>query len=392
MSVSIAIEGSAPLSTPATDHASLVVPSNRTRGADAPSTRELLAMAAAAAGIRIVCFLIVWLALGVPVERYGLKGDGESYLTRGAALAGDEVKVLEADTRVFPGYPVLIGMVRRATGMPIVWAALTVEWIAVALVAVTSGMLFADRRIGWACALLTPHYIVNSSLVMSEAPLLAATVFGLVASRRGRPVLAGLLLGYAGLIRPMACFAVAGAIAAEFHAGRRKAALLSGGVSAAVVLGGIVALHLTTGDALGGIRVYQTHTGAYGGQMIVWPFKSLIFTPRYYEVSVGRIVYIWAHVALVFAGIGVLAARCLRAGRQSGWIDVLCVVWLAGNTMFVLCIGNLWGFQHFPRFIIPAMPALFWAWRGALRLPWYAWGAIGLLEIPNGVFGVHGTP
>jgi hypothetical protein len=158
------------------------------------------------------------------------------------------------------------------------------------------------------------------------------------------------------------------------------------------VLAGVFALHAWTGDASHGVRVYASNPGAYGGdRMFTWPFKSLIFTPLYDpQVSAGRIAYIWTHVVLTLGAIVMLARRCSQSSPAA--VDVLALVWLVGNTAFVLCIGSYWGFQHFPRFIIPAMPALFWAWRGALPDRWYLWAPASAGVYVIAALGVNASP
>jgi hypothetical protein len=42
-----------------------------------------------------------------------------------------------------------------------------------------------------------------------------------------------------------------------------------------------------------------------------------------------------------------------------------------GNTLFVLCMGGIWGFQGFPRYIVPGIPPMFAALHP--RLPRRAW-------------------
>jgi hypothetical protein len=364
-----------------------------------PSRLELYAMAAAAVAFRVAVFACVTLWFGVPLDRYVAKGDTTSYLANARAMLGDAAGMTEYDRRVFPGYPGLIA-VAGAIGIPLPWAALGITWLSAGVAATGAAALFGDRRVGWAMVALLPHYTINSAIGMTEAPLLALCSVGLLLARggsedggsgRGRAALAGMLLGSAGLVRPVACFAVLGAIAADLVQGRRARALVLGAVAAVVVLAGFLALHAWTGDATRGVRVYANDPGAYGGQMFVWPFKSVIFTPLYDpQVSAARVVYIWAHVLLTLGAIALLARRCMR--RPSVAPDALALTWLTGNTAFVLCIGSYWGFHHFPRFIIPAMPALFWAWRGALPDRWYLWAPLFAGVFVTAAIGVNASP
>jgi hypothetical protein len=196
---------------------------------------------------------------------------------------------------------------------------------------------------------------------MSEAPLLAFTLVGLVLIVGKRhAVFGGILLGFAGLIRPMACFAVVGVMLALLSQRRVREMLISAACAAAIIASGAIALHLLSGDALRGVRIYHNSPRTYGGEIFALPFQSLITTPAREHVSVGFVVYIYAHVVIVLSACVLLVWRALRRSSTVG-LDLLAFGWLAGNTLFQLCIGSGWGFRHFPRFAIPAQPALFWA-------------------------------
>src|SRR5205823_3442675 len=94
-------------------------------------------------------------------------------------------------------------------GVPVTIAALGVSWLSSAAAAVLSALLFRDRRIGWAMAIIPPSFLTYSTLAMSEASLLALVALGMYCVVRRDALVAGALaLGFAGLVRPVACFAV----------------------------------------------------------------------------------------------------------------------------------------------------------------------------------------
>jgi hypothetical protein len=65
---------------------------------------------------------------------------------------------------------------------------------------------------------------------------------------------------------------------------------------------------------------------------------------------------------------------------------------VVGNTAFVLCIGSVWGFRHFPRFTIPAAPAMFWTIRNLLPSRWGWWIVIAAACGVMAVAGVIASP
>jgi hypothetical protein len=374
-----------------------------------PRASDLLAVFLASLAVRLFALGFALLAFHIPFAEYADKGDGESYQRYAAAICGDPSALTEYDTRVFPGYPALIALVHEATRLPFAAAGLAVTLVSAALAASLSAALFADIRIGWAMVALIPHWPVNSSLIMGEAPLLALIVGGLLLGlvgpvdklRTWRTLAAGVLLGIAGLVRPVACFAVLGLMLADLRQRRFARAASTGALAAAVVGIGLFLLHRAFGDALHGVRVYASSTHAYGGQIFRWPFESLVTVPLRSQVDPGRVMYIYLHVVLTLVACARLARRALASRAEAapgetvervpsprtGLLDTVAAVWLIGNTLFIVCIGSGvagWGFHHFPRFMLPALPALFWAFRDLLPRRPIFWALIAAaLLIPT---------
>ena len=352
-----------------------------------PTRRELLAIAAVAVALRVGVFLAATLGGGMTVARVTAQADTPSYVAYAAALAGERplASLDEYDRRVFPGYPAMVAVVHMATRLPLPVSALVTTWLMAGVAAAAAAGAFGDVRVGWAMTCLVPHYLLNSTLGMGEAPLLAAVTVGAWAARQ-RSGVGEALLGGGALVRPMACFATAGVAWADWR-GRRRAAAVRTAMVAALVFGvGFVAMQAWTGDALAGVRIYATHPGAYNGHLLGWPFQSLLQTPTREPTTASRLAYVWTHVAVVLAACVLVTRRQFARDRDGR--DDLAFPWLVGNTLFVLCIGSAWGFRHFPRFTIPAAPPLFWAVRRWLPRRPGVWVAIGLACAAGAVAGI----
>ena len=308
--------------------------------------------------LRLAVFLTASHLYHIPLATYANKGDGESYLAYAKAILGNPSYLTEYHRRVFPGYPALIVLV-HLIGFSLPLSALLVDWLSSGIAALAARSLFGERRIGWAMLFLLPHYLANSSLAMSEAPLLAFTLMGLLLAKKNRPLAGGILLGCAGLIRPMACFAVGGLLLSFALERRWRQAIRTALSAAAIVIAGLAVMHFFTGDAFRGVRIYRDSPQAYVGRIFEWPFHSLITTPLREHIPPGFTTYIYIHVAIVLFACVSLARRVLH--QKPHPLDLLAFTWLLSNTLFQLCIGSGWGFRHFPRFAIPAQPALFWA-------------------------------
>src|SRR5690348_6178894 len=174
------------------------------------ASRELFLMALAAILLRAALFVIGTRIHGWTLNDFVNLRDGSSYIHLSQAFRGDRGALDLFDRRVFPGYPALIALV-TSVGLSAPVAALALAWLSTAATAVFTALLYHDRRMGWAIVMLTPSYLMYTTVVMSEAVLLAFTVGGLMLFYRRRAAAGGVLLGFAGLVRPMACFAVLGA-------------------------------------------------------------------------------------------------------------------------------------------------------------------------------------
>ncbi len=370
--------------------------------------------------LRAVVFTLAIHVGHLTIAQYTSKADTRSYIANAAAMCGERslASMDEYDVRVFPGYPALIAIVHRL-GISLPMSALWVTWICAGVTAAVAAKVFDDARAGWAMTCLIPHYLINSSLGMSEAPVLAVVCLALWASKEDHQILAGIAFAFAGMIRPMACFALAGVLfsmlvrsgrltpvlryaeergrAATNPALRRtseaalrteiRGILLLVSVVLVIFAIELLAFQLWTGNAMRGIHVYSQNPGAYGGEMITWPFHSLLTTPARDGASIGRVIYIWIHVLVTLAACAMAGNRIVKSNPLN-FRNSVSAPWLIGNTAFVLCIGSVWGFRHFPRFTIPAAPAMFWTLRKFLpRHPgWWMLIAAGC-----GIMAVYGV-
>lgn len=342
-----------------------------------PSVRELAHIGLAALAARIVLVVIgCWLTHS-SLHEWALGGDGISYIRYATRIAGGSTEFTAYDGRVFPGLPAMMAVLYSVGVAP--WmGGLMIGIGAGAVVPALAARLFRDARVGWLLAIFPPIWLICSAGPATEAPLLALTLGAILIEARsglGASLLAGLLFGLAGTIRPVACFAVLGLAAWHIVHRRWWAPLVFGAVALAVVACGLFAVHRWMGDALYGVRYYAEAKEAYGGDLISWPFKSVIFTPLYSPVAKSKLVYVWLHIALVIGGITRLIWQMRRS--QPSMLHVLSVVWLAGNTLFVLCIGDKWGLHALPRFLLPAIPPLIWVFRDYAPRRWWLWLLLG---------------
>ena len=336
-----------------------------------PCTRlHLGSIACAAVLLRAIVFLAVHQIAHRSIDDYARSYDGNSYIITAQAMTGDRSQYNEFHGRVFPGYPALIALL-HCCGVPFAAGAVGIDWVCAGLAASLAAGVFSDRRVGWAMVFFFPHYLMNSSMALSEAPLLAFSLAGVLLAQKRGMIPGGMLLGMAGLIRPMACFAALGYGAAQCieravrPRDRLRRLALFGCAAGGVFAMGLILLHRWRGDAFASARYYANSPSTYDGDLFTWPFHALLTVPIHRHIPIARVLYVYAHVVMALAACAMLCRKFVSARGRLDYRDALAGPWLCANTCFALCTGSIWGFECFHRFTIPALPAMFWALRAA---------------------------
>lgn len=299
--------------------------------------------------------------------------DSKSYLVCAEAYRGLPADVTPYDQRVFPGYPLLIAAA-NALGLHMVVAALAISWLSVVAVMFLCWKLYSDIKVGILSGFLIPAYLFTTSSVMNESLLCALCVAGVLAAMRGRPILAGLILGCAGAVRPNALFAFIGLVAHYVFVNRSYRDLAKSSLAAALpILLSSLFVWSTFGHPLASVRGYNL-PGAYDGSILTWPFYSLVTTPLLQPTPLIKIAYVWSHVLAIVVAC-VVSIRLLKKNLTS--ISIINCAWLLGNTAFVFSMGNIWGFSGLPRALTWASPPLIYIL--SLLLPRHMAATIGAI-------------
>ena len=366
-----------------------------------PAIGEFFAMGLAAILLRVLLLVAAAIVFHKSFHSFTQVSDGPSYIAYARAMLGDRNILTDYDRRVFIGYPLVIAAV-HLLGVPWDLAAMGSTWIAAGIATVMAAIVTRSRRVGWAMVGLTPHFLLYSSVAMNESLLLACCVGGLELALKGiEPdsrsikngwiclLLGGLVLGFGGVVRPFACFAVAGFLVHAIRQRRWGAAVIVAVTAAAVVGAGALGLYLVTGDALQGIKVYRDNPGAYHGELYAWPFKSLIIHSLHGNVPKAKLIYVWAYVLVNLAAVAMLTSRLLKTRNQKRERIDLFWMWLTGNTTAILCIGSIWGFEAFHRFSSWALPAELFALLPILPRRIWTWSVVTVESFAIALYSIH---
>jgi hypothetical protein len=330
-----------------------------------PTRTDLICIVIASIVVRVIVLSIAVHKQHIPLSQYIVDaGDGGSYVAYGQLLLGSKTHLTYLDLRLFPGTSMLIAAL-LAVKVPMAIASLGLCAGCSVVANVLAALLFQDKRIGYLMVAFIPDWLLVSTGVVSEAPLLAFTLAGLWMAMRRKGIasaaVGGLLLGFAGIIRPMACFALLGYFFVGIWQRQLARAMIVAAMSGLVVAATLIWLHFWLGDALHGVKLYAREPGAYGGHLFDFPGHMLLATPFSHSVPKLKILLVWGVAALLGAAC-VLAALNFRNSNRSGG-DLLTLPWLLSNTFFIICVGSHWGFDVFMRLTLPALPAELFALR-----------------------------
>ena len=344
----------------------------------APARRELAAIATAAILLRILVLIVMGLKahdlVGMPY-----KSDGSAYIDNAKRINGDGMPSAY-DQRVFVGYPWVIAIVHRV-GVPYGWGAQALGWIFPGLMCAAAAAWLRDRRIGWAMAVLPPHFVLDTACVMNESLMILLCLLAMMTLRKQAwwgIAGAALLFAAAGVVRPMSCFAVAGALALLLQARRPgRAALLA--VATLALLGGLLfAFKTAYWNPLDNAKAYNAQELAYNGRLFTYPFGSFVEVAR--TRSVFRPNYLYK-LAYMVAAIGVLGLAVRAWWKTRRPLDAWAATWWGLNFAFVTCIGSHWGVDIAQRSLMWGAPAAFWTMRDCLPVRWWtrlAWAGVTL--------------
>ena len=343
-----------------------------------PSSRSLWAMAVVAITLRLAITLIAARLGHVSLEQEVYHGDGYGYVHYARFILGQIPALTDYERRIFPGTPAAIALL-LPTGMPEWLAGALPGWTGAAAACSGAAMLFADRRVGWLMAFFPPDSLMATTLVASEGVMLGFAVWGVIRFLKGDSATAGLLFGLAVIARPMACFAALACLVSAVSDRRWRSALIALLGTSCIVISALLWEHLRFGNSLQSAVSYRDEPSAYGGAIFDWPLRSLLYYSRHSGAGAAKFLFVWSHVAFAVITIGLLLRRHLA--DRSHALSRIALLWTAGNVAFCLCVGSIWGYLCFPRFLMPSLPPMVWAIDRWLPRRWYAWSVVAMPSI-----------
>ncbi len=303
-----------------------------------------LPVALASVAMRVALIAAACVGARMSLSQHALLHDGWEYMRMSVAFASGEFDALTPETlRLFPGYPAL--MTSLCWGRHPEIAGLAVAVVCAALCGPLTARLGGDHRLAWWMVAFTPAWLLYTSTVMSEALSVMLTLLALIAIVDKRWVLAGAMVGFASVVRPVgALLFVPLVVEAWTHRrGRGVATVLATGLPLPLLH--LLVSRLLWGDALRAIA-------AYAEKDFAWPLQSLVTDTLDPAFSLPVKILAWGTIALATAG-GVGLWRQWR-GDHAGARGLL--IWHLVVGLFYLLLPSTWAFRCLDRFHLAIWP------------------------------------
>jgi hypothetical protein len=329
---------------------------------------------------------IVSLVLRCPLETWLSSSDAPSYIAVSTLIIHGVRSHNPWDERVFLGWPLMISLARAA--IPAEAACVLLAVACAAAVPLLVYWYTRDINIAIVGAVISPTWILQTSLGMSEPAYLCVILAALVLVNAGNVTGGALLMGLAATIRPTALFPWLAVLFDLWKTGSPKRTVarwiaLSGLVAGMTVplnvyLYGVPFRQLEGYSTLPNVGkgVLASGLACEGAGHFGFPFRALVETPLRVHVPLWKVGFIYGHLAVVLLACGESLRTRNSASRTRIWR--VSAVWALLNTAFVVCAGPYWGFHSFDRYCLWALPAYLVLLSRRLPRRLWMWIAIGI--------------
>lgn len=324
----------------------------------APTWPELLGLTLLSAAVMWTTLFFLHRARGIVLQA----GDNDAYLAVANAIRHWDFH--HVSIQHFMGYPYAIALISLVFHVPTQFAL----W----LIAVTSSVvsvLLAARLFGATTAgyfALTNFAWLQLSFLGGSEPLAVALGLGaLLLFRRDRVFPAALVGSLAVTVRPLMIFVLIGIGLVLLFRKRYASFLVALGTG--VVVGFLYMLPLARyfDDPL--LTVHSYTMRDYGAAKVVgphghlfgWPFHGIVAGTIVYPAPWTNLVLSFFWIGLVLVGVGFMLSESFRAYAKSYPAEaIFCGMYLLAVFSYDYLI---WARGNFIRFVIPALPFVFFA-------------------------------
>ncbi len=264
------------------------------------------------------------------------------------------------DTRLFPGYPALIGLLHLVLPISEVSIGVIISLVTSLLAIYFFWLWSKDWLATWLFAIFPPVWVLSATKVATEPLSLALILGGLLTWGRKHYLLTGLLLGYACTMRNIAAFLVI-VLGWQLLSQRNWKSLVTFGLGVAIPgIGLLVFNGMTFGwnHLLYQIEVYNNELDT--GIGLVQLVKDVLRTIDWgqYRILISGLLY----VGWVIGGWWGLLKY-----RQENQRMTMAFWWTTLSLIFLFTLSMPTFLEDFGRYAVPIVPPLLLGWVTLLK-------------------------
>jgi|WetSurMetagenome_2_1015567.scaffolds.fasta_scaffold52695_2 Gpi18-like mannosyltransferase len=255
------------------------------------------------------------------------------------------------NSRLLPGYPLLILTVSFLTSMPPIVSGLFISIVSSILCVTIFNNIFKNKIAVMLYSLFPPVWILSSVKIATEPLTAMLLLFSIFLFLKKKYFLAGLVTGFATGVRFISVCLLAAFIVTLIRKHKRKILPLFSGFAIPIFLFLIYNL-IVFGNIFHQILLYPRIGGASGSSIGILQLISDF--PRSLDWHQYRI-FLSGSFYIVFSIIGCLF---LYKYRNNSDVFKISFYWLLFSLIFILSYGPSPLLEEFSRFIIPCLPAI----------------------------------
>ncbi|MFH0731770.1 MAG: hypothetical protein V2A72_02475 [Candidatus Omnitrophota bacterium] len=311
---------------------------------------------------RLLLIVVSLYVFKISFLQYTIARDGSGYIALSNAFSRfDILDVKKFDTRLFPGYPFLMSISGKFIDFGV--SGVIISIICAFLACYLYFLIFKDKTTTRFFCLLPPAWLMNTTLVMTEGLSMALILGSLYLFFRNKHISALLIAAFGIIVKPVIVFLFA--IYLLFLAKDKSYKKLIFGICLCLLLlySYMVFCKYTFGDMLINYNIYR-HAWSYGSSKIfVLPYADIIKNifvagSSFYKIELWKKTYIIFNILFFITGLFFLI-RMFKERRDR--LSFFSLLWCIVIFIFAGSLGGWSGFHCYDRYILPAMPFLFYS-------------------------------
>lgn len=295
-------------------------------------------------------------------SEYVLARDGKGYLNLLSAFASWNFSTVDSyDARLFPGYPIIISLFGKfiGFGMSAIFVSLLCTFISCYLYFI----IFKDKNTAMFFFFLPPAWFLNTSLVGTEALSMAVILGSLYFFVSGRYKSALTIAVFGIIVKPVILFLFIIYLFLLIKDRHYKTALYGSSLFIVLCSCYFIFYKMAFKEMFINYNEYK-RTWDYSGEKIFsFPylgiFKNILYSHRLpYQVQLWKKMYILSNfIFFVIALFFVI--RLFKVQRDR--LSTITLLWCFIIFFFAGSLGGWSGFHCYDRYILPAVPFLFYS-------------------------------